>query len=216
MKIRLKPSIAKDGYYFAAFFVGIAVLSHQFLAARLAVPFLVLAMFCLYFFRDPQRVVATHPDTIVSAADGKIKSIEEFYEPAFLKEPAIRIVTVLSLFNVHINRAPIEGTVMYKKYERGKFHSAYIRKAEKNEKNYVGITNDDISVLAVQMVGTIARRIVSWVEEGEQILRGDKIGLIRFGSRTDVIIPKSKIGQILVKKGDKVKAGESILATIKR
>lgn len=216
MKLLKKPSIAKDGYYITGLLLSIAIFVHLIGATQVAVIFTFLAMFTLYFFRDPRRAILSHPGTILSAADGKITSIEEFYESTFLKEPAIRIVTVLSIFNVHINRAPIEGTVRYQKYERGKFHLACLKKAEKNEKNYVGITNDEISIIAVQMVGAVARRIVSWVDEGEQILRGGKIGLIRFGSRTDVIIPKSKLGEIIVKKGDKVKAGQSILATIKK
>lgn len=216
MKLNI-PMFAKDGFYFAGFFLILAALSTYLIhASRISILFIIFAFFSLYFFRDPRRSICSNPDSITSAADGKIKSIEEFYEPDFLNEPAVRIVTVLSLLNVHINRAPIEGTVKYKKFEHGKYHIAYFKKAEKNEKNYVGISNERISVLAVQMVGTIARRIVSWVDEGEEILKGDKIGLIRFGSRTDVIIPKSKIEKLLVKKGDEVKAGITQLALIKK
>ncbi|MCK4968505.1 MAG: phosphatidylserine decarboxylase [Candidatus Aenigmarchaeota archaeon] len=214
-KIKIHP-IAKDGFYFAVPFFLIAVSFYLVGFKAISVIAFICSLFSIFFFRDPKRIIRMQPNSIVSAADGKIKAIEEIYESTYLKEPAVKIVTFLSPFNVHINRAPINGVITNKTYEKGKYYPAFMKKAHKNQKNYVFIENEDLSVIAIQMVGSLARRIVSWVDIGQSIDKGGKIGLIRFGSRTDVIIPKSKLDKILVKPGDKVKAGESILATTKK
>ena len=213
-KIKLHP-IAKDGFYFAVPFFISSLFFYALGIKSIALVTFLCSLFSLFFFRDPNRVILSQPNSIVSAADGKIKAIEEIYESTYLKEPAIKIVTFLSPFNVHINRSPIDGVVTNKTYEKGKYYPAFMKRAYKNQKNYVFIENENLSVIAIQMVGSLARRIVSWVDVGQSVDKGGKIGLIRFGSRTDVIIPKSKIGEILVKTGDKIKAGETILATIK-
>ncbi|MCK5234241.1 MAG: phosphatidylserine decarboxylase [Candidatus Aenigmarchaeota archaeon] len=206
------PSIAKDGYYISFVSIAVALVIYHILGPLFAAPLAVFGIFTLWFFRDPERKVPEEDNIIVSAADGVIKSIDEVNETKFLKEPAIRIVTFLSLFNVHINRAPIKGRIEKISYEKGKFYAAHLIKAEKNEKNHVMIANKDISVLVIQMVGAVARRIACWVDVDEHVPKGGKFGLIRFGSRTDVLIPKSKIDRILVKKGDRVKGGETIIA----
>ncbi|NOR84625.1 phosphatidylserine decarboxylase [archaeon] len=214
LKIKLHP-IAKDGFYFAVPFFISSLFFYIIGIKSIALVAFFCSLFSLFFFRDPNREILMQPNSVVSAADGKIKSIEEIYESTYLKEPAIKIVTFLSPFNVHINRSPIDGVVTNKTFEKGKYYPAFMKRADKNQKNYIFIENEKLSVIAIQMVGSLARRIVSWVDIGQSIDKGGKIGLIRFGSRTDVIIPKSKISEILVKPGDKIKAGETILATIK-
>ncbi len=210
--VSIPPSIAKDGYYISFASIAIAFLMYQISGPIFAAPLAVFGLFTLWFFRDPERNVPENENVIVAAADGVIKSIDEVNETRFLKEPAIRIVTFLSLFNVHINRAPIKGKIEKILYEKGKFYAAYLKKAEKNERNNVLIAINDISILVIQMVGSVARRIACWVDVDEHVPKGGKFGLIRFGSRTDVLIPKSKIGRILVKEGDRVKGGETVIA----
>ncbi len=210
--VSIPPPIAKDGYYISFASIAIAFLMYQISGPIFAAPLAVFGLFTLWFFRDPERNVPENENVIVAAADGVIKSIDEVNETRFLKEPAIRIVTFLSLFNVHINRAPIKGRIEKILYEKGKFYAAYLKKAENNERNNVMITNKDISVLVIQMVGSFARRIACWVDIDEHVPKGGKFGLIRFGSRTDVLIPKSKIDKILVKEGDRVKGGETVIA----
>jgi len=213
--VSIPPPIAKDGYYISFASIAVAFLIYQISGPIFAAPLAVFGIFTLWFFRDPERNVPEEDNVIVAAADGVIKSIDEVNETRFLKEPAIRVVTFLSLFNVHINRAPIKGVIEDILYEKGKFYAAYLKKAEKNERNHVLIANNDISILVIQMVGTVARRIACWVDVDEQIHKGGKFGLIRFGSRTDVLIPKSKIDRILVKEGDRVKGGETVIAMTK-
>ncbi|MCK5062420.1 MAG: phosphatidylserine decarboxylase [Candidatus Aenigmarchaeota archaeon] len=211
--VSIPPSIARDGYYISFASIAVAFLMYQISGPIFATPLAVFGIFTLWFFRDPERKIPEEDNVIVAAADGVIKSIYEIDETRFLKEPAIRVVTFLSLFNVHINRAPIKGVIEDILYEKGKFYAAHLKKAEKNERNHVLIRNNDISVLVIQMVGAVARRIACWVDVDEHVHKGGKFGLIRFGSRTDVLIPKSKIDKIIVKEGDRVKGGETVIAT---
>ncbi len=210
--VSIPPSIAKDGYYISLASIAVACLMYQVSGLILAALPAIFGLFTLWFFRDPERKVPADENIIVAAADGVIKSIDDVNDTRFLKEPATRVVTFLSILNVHINRAPIQGIIKNITYEKGKFYAAYLKKAEKNEKNHVLISNNDISVHVIQMVGSFARRIACWVDVDEHVPKGGKFGLIRFGSRTDVLIPKSKIDKILVKEGDRVKGGETVIA----
>ncbi|MBW6462289.1 MAG: phosphatidylserine decarboxylase [DPANN group archaeon] len=178
-------------------------------------PFFGFSIFSLWFFRDPVRNGCIEKNSILAASDGTIKRIEYLKSTKFLNEPAVRIVVFLSILNVHINRAPVEGVITHKQYDRGTFFPAYLKKADKNQKNHIIIKNNDISIHVIQMVGSIARRIVCNVNIGDIVPKGGRIGLIRFGSRTDVIIPLSKIENILVKEGDKIKGGYTVLAKTK-
>ena len=214
-KILTTKHIAKDGYYISFFTALFATLTYYNISTTYAIPVFAFSLFSLWFFRDPVRNSCIKQNSILAASDGTIKRIEYMKHNSFLNEPAVRIVVFLSLFNVHINRAPIEGVVKYKQYVRGSFFPAFLKRSDKNQKNHVIIENENIAIHVIQMVGSIATRIVCHVNVGDMISKGGRFGLIRFGSRTDVIIPQSKIAELLIKEGDKIKGGETILAKIK-
>ena len=173
----------------------------------------ILTIFVTYFFRNPNRLIPKDTGLLVSPADGVVMDITEIEENKFLKDKAKKVTIFLSVFNVHLNRTPIEGTIAYREYRPGKMVPAYkSHAADVNETNYVGIQNDKLKVLVTQITGLIARRIVCWVETGEQVKRGDLFGLIKFGSCTEIMVPLNV--EILVKKGDKVKGGETIIGRL--
>jgi len=210
----MKSSIAKDGFNFIL--PVMAVSAGFFYSGHFSYGlfFLLTGISIAFFFRDPKRDINSHPKIIVAAADGKIKSINEIEENLFLNESAVQIITSLSITNVHINRAPLGGVVDFQKHIKGRHHIANKEKAANNEKNYIGIQSEDIKILVTQIAGIVARRIVSYVEMADEVYKGEKLGLIRFGSRTDVTIPKSKLIKVLVRVGDKTKAGETAIALI--
>ena len=183
------------------------------LAAVLPTLFL---LFTLYFFRNPERSHEADELSVISPADGVILSVEEVEETRFLKAPALKISIFLNLFNVHVNRMPVDGTVEYVHYQAGKFFPAYKGHASHlNERNYVGLrckVNTQLTVLVVQITGFIARRIVCWVKEGDILERGQRFGMIKFGSCTEIYLPKGAIP--VVKKGEKVKGGETIIGRL--
>jgi len=179
-------------------------------------PLLILG-FTFYFFRDPERKIPEDSESIVSAADGKIIEIMDVNEESFLKEPAVKITVFLSVFNVHINRAPYAGRVVMIDYRKGKFLVAHRPEAsDQNERNSVGfIGASGVKVLVKQIAGIIAPRIVCDVAVNQDIQKGQRIGMIKFGSRTEIFIPKNRIEKISVLMGDKVKGGETILGLLK-
>ena len=171
----------------------------------------------IYFFRDPQRVTPLRPGLVVSAADGKISSIETVVPPIEMgmgPEPRVRISTFLSIFDVHIQRAPVAGNVVRSLYIPGKFVNAALDKAsEDNERRLMVIgTATDGEVGVVQIAGLIARRIISFVETGEAVGIGQRFGLIRFGSRVDIYLPPGKTA--LVSVGQRAIAGETVFADL--
>ncbi|MBF0410376.1 MAG: phosphatidylserine decarboxylase family protein [Candidatus Riflebacteria bacterium] len=171
----------------------------------------IMAVFSLYFFRDPEREIPQDPEAIVSPADGTVINIDEVNNAPFINGPAKRVAIFLSVFNVHINRAPISGNVVYRNYNPGKFFPANMDKAsEDNEQNSIGIAQGDFKVLVKQIAGIIARRIVCWKDPGSSLEKGERFGLIRFGSRTEIFMPPSV--EIAVSVGDKVSGGLSIIA----
>ncbi|TKB71098.1 MAG: phosphatidylserine decarboxylase family protein [Nitrospira sp.] len=172
-------------------------------------------LFCAWFFRNPHRVIPERPGALVASGDGRILAVEEEFEPRYLKARSIRISIFLNVFDVHVNRIPCEGTIEGVTYQRGQFLIASRPDATiRNEQNAVMIrAGSGHQVLCVQVAGLIARRIVSWVSTGERVTRGERFGLIRFGSRMDTFLP---IGShVVVKVGDRVKGGESILAELR-
>ena len=172
-----------------------------------------LAAFILYFFRNPKRTVPAGENLILSPADGVILEIGEVFEDRFFKDKTIRVSIFLSILDVHFNRSPLTGEVKYKHYRPGKFLPAFKSHAsEYNEKNFLGIENSGIKVMICQITGFIARRITCWVDEGKNLAGGDLIGIIRFGSGTELFIPTET--NLLVKKGDKVKAGETVIGIL--
>lgn len=172
-----------------------------------------LIVFILFFFRNPKRVIPTGENLVLSPADGVILEIDEVFEDKFLQDRAIRVSIFLSILNVHLNRSPLTGEVRYKHYRPGKFIPAFKSHAsDLNEKNYVGIESRNFKIMVCQITGFIARRISCWVHEGKRLARGELIGIIKFGSGTEIFIPVGT--DLLVKKGDKVKAGETVIAIL--
>jgi phosphatidylserine decarboxylase len=182
-------------------------------AARYALPVPVLGLlFTLNFFRDPPRRIPSEPNLMVAPADGEIVEIKDMDEPEFLNVPCTRIAIFLNVFNVHINRSPCEGVVRGLKYKPGKFLDVrHPDCSTLNESNTIHLGD----VVVKQIAGLIARRIVCEAKPQDKLARGEKFGMIKFGSRTELYIPKDRVEEIRVKLKDKVKGGETILARTK-
>lgn len=164
----------------------------------------------VFFFRDPERVIPNGKGEVVSPADGTVIGIDEVEEPLFLQGRARRVSIFLSIFNVHVNRVPVEGTVKLVQYHRGRFHVASQPQASsENEQSVIGVESPWGRVLFKQIAGLIARRIVYNVREGMVVRRGERFGIIKFGSRMEVYLPLDT--EIKVRLNDKVRAGESII-----
>ncbi|MBE0602011.1 MAG: phosphatidylserine decarboxylase family protein [Deltaproteobacteria bacterium] len=180
---------------FIAGFTGIAVL------------LLFLTLFVIWFFRNPERATPENPLQLVSPADGKVIGIEEVGSEEHPDRTLLKISIFMNIFNVHVNRIPLTGEVLSLRYKPGKFLSANLDKASAlNERNTVLIrAKDGREIRVVQIAGVIARRIVCWLKEGMKVTKGERFGLIRFGSRVELFLPPGSM--LLVKKGDKVRAG---------
>jgi phosphatidylserine decarboxylase len=167
-----------------------------------------LGLFVFYFFRDPERTIPASAETIVSPADGRV--VEILDEP-FDSVPGRRISIFLAVWNVHIQRAPVAGSIADVVYRPGRFYGAFRSKAsQENEQNVIYIDSPHGRVVFKQIAGAIARRVLCWKSKGETVARGDRVGMIRFGSRVDVWLPAAT--QVVVSRGQNVKGGESILA----
>jgi len=193
----------------------IAIITYN-ISKNISLALMGLSLFSLFFSRDPIRISPKNEEIILAAADGKITNISEVKDTVYSNKDAIQISTFLSPLSVHITRSPIEGIVEFYKKESGKHCPAFLKGSKKNARSYTGINNKGINILVIQMVGIVARRLVSWVNTDNNVSAGQKIGFIRLGSRTDIIIPKENIVKIQVKKNDKVRAGETILAKVKK
>jgi len=171
--------------------------------------FFIATAFVTWFFRNPRRKTPEDEKAVISPADGEIIKIEDVMESIFLKGPAKKISIFMNVFNVHVNRIPYSGVVNSIHYNKGGFFSANLDKASlSNERNSILIKTDDgKEILTVQIAGLIARRIECWVKEGMHVCKGERFGLIRFGSRLEVFLPSDSITSVKV--GDKVKAGET-------
>ena len=173
----------------------------------------VFLIFCINFFRDPDRTPPNKKNAVVSPADGQIVIIKEVKEDNFIKNDAIQVSIFMSVLDVHVNRIPITGIVDYFKYVKGEYLVAFHEKADiRNERTEIGISSAYGKVFFTQVAGYIARRIVCDLKTGDTVKAGDRFGMIKFGSRSDVIVPKN--WKLKVKKGDKVVAGETILFEI--
>jgi phosphatidylserine decarboxylase len=202
-----------DGYYYGLPLVGagavVAWLAGGWPDGLLwAVPAFLLAGFFLWFFRDPERVIPAAPGGLVSPADGKVTDISPLTVDG---QHLTRISIFLNVFNVHVNRSPIRGMVREVRYQKGKFINAMnAASADQNEQNTVTVEGDGQTVVFKQIAGLLARRIVFNKKVGDQVGRGERVGLIKFGSRVDVIFDSA--AKINIKIGDHVKGGSSILA----
>jgi len=175
---------------------------------------LALTIFVLFFFRDPERVVPQGNNLVVSPADGRVVVVKDIFEPTYLKQDVKQISIFLSVFNVHVNRAPIGGKVDTVKYNPGKFHVASVDKASlDNEQTAMVITQGGRKVLVKQIAGLIARRIICYAKPGDSLAQGERYGLIRFGSRVDIFLPKD--AEIKVKVGDRVKGARDVIGVLK-
>ena len=205
---------AKEGIPFIGAAVGITLLAAWFGWTIVAVGATILTLFVSWFFRNPSRVIAQGPGLIVAPGDGRVLAIEEEFEPRFIKDRSIRISIFLNVFDVHINRLPCEGVIEDVQYQPGLFLVASKPDATlRNEQNAVMIrTAQGAKVLCVQVAGLIARRIVCWVSPGDRAVRGERFGLIRFGSRMDTFLPIGTAVKVAV--GDRVKGGETILGEL--
>ncbi len=212
-------SFAREGYRFVAIGVFLADLAWVGAAAGIGGPWLlgsagllsVIPLFVLWFFRDPAPLVPADPGAVVAPGQGKVMSISEVDEPTFMGGAARRISIFLSVFDVHVQRAPVSGVVEHRAYDPGKYLAAWNDKASAdNEQSSIGISTPHRKVLVRQIAGLIARRIVSDLSEGDAVVRGDRLGLIRFGSRVDLFIPLD--WEVVSSVGDRVRVGSSVLA----
>jgi phosphatidylserine decarboxylase len=213
-------NFAREGLLFIGIAAAVAAGAFGFAISRrswglwlAAFVLLLLALWVAYFFRDPERVGDRGPSLVVSPADGKLIMITEVDEPSFVKGRAIRLSIFMNVFNVHVNRYPVDGVVKYIHYNKGKFFNAAAEKSSlENEQMSVGIETGWHRVLVRQIAGLIARRIVTYSKLGESVRQGDRMGIIRFGSRVDVFLPLGST--IRAKLGDVTTAGVTILAVL--
>lgn len=165
------------------------------------------------FFRNPERDISTDELMLVSPADGVVMDVERVFEDQFLERESIRVRIFLSIFNVHVNRSPMAGEVVFRAYRPGQMIPAFKSHAsELNEKNYVGIQNKHSQILVTQVTGFIARRIVCWVNKGDNVVKGERYGLIKFGSCSEIFVPTNVA--IMVSPGDKVRGGVSVIGRV--
>lgn len=173
-----------------------------------------ILLFTLNFFRDPERQTPSGSDLVISPADGTVVVLKEVNEAEYLKDTTVQISIFMSPLNVHVNRIPISGTIGYYKHVEGKYFAAYEDKASMdNEQTHIGIENGKSRVFFKQIAGVVARRIVCALKVGDEVVAGRRFGMIKFGSRVDVFVPKNS--DIKVTIGQKTVAGESVLAVVR-
>lgn len=215
---------AKEGYALIGLAAGAAIILASlglvfggivgWILALLGVAFL---LFTLYFFRDPERTVpqdAVDGSIILAPADGKVVLVEDVHEPLYLNGPARQVSIFLSPLNVHVNRNPVDGVVEYDEYVPGEYLVAWHPKAsEKNERSQIGVRHPSgFQVLYKQIAGAVARRIVYHIKIGDKVTAGERFGIVKFGSRMDVLVPPDS--EIVVKVGDRTVAGETVLGRL--
>lgn len=220
----MRIPIVKDGW---SLIVGLLVVPALLAAACLAAGWnnvavslliagVVLSAFMVYFFRNPERVAPADPAALVAGADGLVRAVEVMREEKHLKAETVRISVFLSPFDVHVNRSPMAGQVKFLDYTPGK-HILTIQNAasEYNEHSNILIESAASRCLVKQIVGPVVRRVVYWLTLGQSVGKGDAIGMMKFGSRLDVYFLKSDV-QVVVKKGDRVRAGETVVAILSK
>src|SRR6266550_2506504 len=193
--------------------LALAAAAAWFVSAWSSLVFLALFLFTVAFFRDPDRPVPADPNLIVAAADGTVRDIVELDENEVLKARTRRIGIFLSIFDVHTNRAPIDGRITYQQHREGLCVDARRTDcSEKNESMTWAFQNPRVTIVVRQLTGAIARRIVAWAEVGDELKRGERFGMIRFGSRTEVYLPLA--ATVVVRVGDHVLGGSTIIAQL--
>jgi phosphatidylserine decarboxylase len=203
--------MVKEGYAFGfpPLVAGLAALLFQTpLTIAVGVVFVTLGLFVFYFFRDPERAIPAGADEVVSPADGRVVVVKD---EANAGRPGKRVSIFLAIWNVHVNRAPAAGTITKLEYKPGKFLAAWAGKASlENEQNVFTLASEHGEIVLKQIAGWVARRVVSWKKQGDAVARGERIGLVRFGSRVDLWLPEN--AEIAVKVGEHVKGGSTVVA----
>jgi phosphatidylserine decarboxylase len=203
--------MVRDGIYYALGLIVVALLLWRLTGSTgISLIPILLAVFFLWFFRDPARRIPNGPGEIVSPADGKVTEAEWIETPDGSR---LRLSIFLNVFDVHVNRSPIEGTVKLVNYKSGLYLNAMRADSNVlNEQNVVVIENDNCSIQVKQIAGLLARRIVCWVKQGDTLKRGERFGLIKFGSRVDILMPPDV--NLLVRRDQRVKGGSTVLAVV--
>ncbi len=212
MKPNMRAQTLCEGRWIFAILAVLAIAS-WWLTSWLSLVFLILIIYTLAFFRDPDRLVPVDPNAVVAAADGTVTEIAEVEETEILKAKTRRVGIFLSIFDVHTNRAPIDGRIVYREHRRGLCLDA--RRSDCSQKNEAmtwAFENSRATIVVRQLTGAIARRIVAWSRMGDELKKGDRFGMIRFGSRTEIYLPLT--ATVLVKVGDHVSAGSTIIARL--
>jgi phosphatidylserine decarboxylase len=203
-----------EGRWIFACLIVLAVVFY-FVSQWFLLPIFLLFLYTISFFRDPERVVPTDSDVVVAAADGTVADIVEVEEPEVVKAKRQRVGIFLSVFDVHTNRAPVAGRITYRQSHEGRCLDARHRDcSEKNRAMTWAFENSRGTIVVRQLTGMIARRIVGWAKVGDELKKGERFGMIRFGSRTEVYLPLDAV--ILVKVGDRVSGGSSVIARLSK
>lgn len=199
----------------ALIFITLFAFDFHFLAYIVTLPILFWLVETIWFFRDPKRVCEKEADSVIASADGEIVIIKEVEEREYLKQRVIQVSIFMSIFDVHVNFFPIAGEIVYHKYHPGKYLVAWHPKSsEENERSTIVVRDDKKrEVLFRQIAGLVAKRIVTYAEEGKHVEQGDQCGFIKFGSRIDLFLPLDT--EIIVKEGDKVTGCKTVLAKLK-
>ena len=215
-------SFAREGLIFIGIAALVTIATYAAALGRrswalwiLAFLFTLVTLWVAYFFRDPERAGQRGPDLLIAPADGRVVMIAEVDEPACIHGKAKRISIFMNVFNVHVNRYPASGTVRFVHYNPGRFLNAATEKSSlENEQMSVGLEHDGVRILVRQIAGLIARRIVTYSREGEQVEQGERMGIIRFGSRVDLFMPLT--AEVLVREGEMTVAGTTVVARLRR
>lgn len=207
--------IVKEGFPFVGIGAGVTLLAGLLGWVVVAAVAGGLSLFTAWFFRNPARVVPQGPGLVVAPGDGTVIAVEQEFEPRFIKDRSVRLSIFLNVFDVHVNRIPCEGVVENIQYQPGAFLVASQPEATlKNEQNALFLqTAQGAKIVCVQVAGLIARRIVCWLSPGDRVMRGERFGLIRFGSRMDTFVPLGTDVRVAV--GDRVKGGETIVGVLR-
>ena len=193
--------------------IALGVSRHSAVWSIVAILLVVIAVWVVYFFRDPERTGERGDNIVVSPADGLVVMITEVDEPSFIATRALRISIFMNVFDVHVNRYPVNGNVRFLQYNKGKFlHAAHEKASLDNEQMSVGIESGARRLLVRQIAGLVARRIVNYAKAGDAAVQGERMGIIRFGSRVDVFIPALSV--VRVKVGERTVAGTTVLADL--
>ena len=214
MKTKNYPIIAREGWLY----IAISLILSAYLTTisySISIPFWIISIFIIQFFRDPQRKISSAKNVVVSGADGRVIAIDETMDP-YQKKKSIKVSVFMNVFNVHSNKAPIDGKILKKVYHAGKFLNAALSKAsDENERCAIIIQSENNPkkiITCVQIAGLIARRILCYKDKGDDLKRGERYGFIKFGSRVDLYLPLNT--NVRVQLGEKVKNGESIIAEL--